>query len=201
MATTPLQSITTPDASSTNNVPSDLLAVATALESRTVMRFASTSARDAAITSPVEGMVAVTGTGSSLVAWLRVGSTWVAFPAESTADVATFGTGWSATDAAGHKPRVRSIGDLVLLTGAVTRTGSGAASNLLTIPAGFVPVSTATRFVGTSAVSGGSGGTSGVAPLAMASGVLSIIAGAGYGSTVALGTSAIVPVTSMWWRD
>lgn len=60
MATTPtpITGVPIPTATSTDQVPADLLTAFTAAEKQFVMRFASAAARDAAIPSPVKGMTA-----------------------------------------------------------------------------------------------------------------------------------------------
>lgn len=58
MATTTQNALPTPELSEAANVPLDMQELATQLDSRLVPRFASAAARDAAITSPVEGQLA-----------------------------------------------------------------------------------------------------------------------------------------------
>lgn len=112
----------------------------------------------------------------------------------------TIGANWAQTDSTGHRPRIRRIGNLVMMTGAVTRQNfSGAVNALLIVPAGFRPSVSGTMFIGTSSFSAG-GGTSGVAPLSMNTGTGSVALVTGYG-TGSIGATSIVPVTSMWWVD
>lgn len=57
MATTsPLQNVPLPQATDPDNVPADLSNAVNSLESRCMMRFASSAARAAAVTSPIAGM-------------------------------------------------------------------------------------------------------------------------------------------------
>lgn len=78
MGTTTLQGFTIPDLSGAPNGPSNFATFGNFIEKYTVMRFATVIARDAAITSPEEGMVCyVTGTdryyGYSGSAWVVIG--------------------------------------------------------------------------------------------------------------------------------
>lgn len=78
MGTTTLQGFTIPDLSGAPNGPSNFATFGNFVEKYTVMRFATVIARDAAITSPEEGMVCcVTGTdryyGYSGSAWVVIG--------------------------------------------------------------------------------------------------------------------------------
>lgn len=57
--TTPLQGIPLPEPTDADNVPADLAAILDVVEGRLVMRFASEAARDAAITAPESGMIAM----------------------------------------------------------------------------------------------------------------------------------------------
>lgn len=72
---------------------------------------------------------------------------------EASQAISTFGTGWGATS--GHTPTVHREGNRVHLVGAVTLSSGGQYSNILTIPVGFRPLSTATTFIGTNVTSGG----------------------------------------------
>ena len=57
MPTTPINGLPSPDSTSPNNPPAHFDALNAQLDSRLVARFATTTARDAAITSPINGMV------------------------------------------------------------------------------------------------------------------------------------------------
>lgn len=76
MATEPIQALPYPSPSDAPDGPNQIKALADAVVTRTVMRFASTSARDVAVTSPVEGMIAVTGTGATLQTWQYRSAAW-----------------------------------------------------------------------------------------------------------------------------
>jgi hypothetical protein len=121
---------------------------------------------------------------------------WVK-PNHVLADIATFGTGYAPTDAAGHKPRVRRIGDQCFLYGALTTSSGFAYSNLLTLPAAFQPPTTATRFIGTNIAA--TGAYQALYELILAGGVVSISTAFLSGSIAAAGT--IVPVVGSWWMD
>lgn len=90
-ATEPIQGGPYPEPDDAPDGPNQMAALATWAAGRLVMRFASTTARDDAITSPVEGMVAVTGTGTSLRWWVYVSGAWrdVTIPGAWTARTPT----------------------------------------------------------------------------------------------------------------
>lgn len=110
---------------------------------------------------------------------------------ETTADIATFGTGWTAL-AGAHKPRVRKVGNLCQLFGGVLSSASATAS-ILTVPAAFQPPTTSTRFIGTVISSIASNAT-----LALSGGVVSIPAG--YGA-INVATVQNLPILGSWWMD
>jgi hypothetical protein len=72
--TTPIGAAPYPAGSSADNVPADLQALAVWASTRTTMRFADAAARDAAITSPVAGMIAWLDTPGSVT--VRTASAW-----------------------------------------------------------------------------------------------------------------------------
>lgn len=74
--TEPIQAGPYPEPSDPPDGPNQMAALAVWAAGRLVMRFASPAARDAAITSPVEGQEAFTGTGATSVKWRRVGTRW-----------------------------------------------------------------------------------------------------------------------------
>lgn len=95
---------------------------------RLVMRFASTTARDAAITTPVEGEVAVTGTGASLVTWqYRDG-------------------GWKVMRAGMYRIGAASMG---AASASVTATELTVATCTVTSPSGSIRLTLAVRLDGT----------------------------------------------------
>lgn len=76
-STEPIQAGPYPEPSDPPDGPNQMAAIVTWAATRSVMRFASVAARDAAITSPVEGMVAVTGTGPGQQEWRYVAGDWL----------------------------------------------------------------------------------------------------------------------------
>jgi len=125
---------------------------------------------------------------------------WRNFAGETTSNITSFGTGWGATNTQEHRPRVRRQGNQVVLFGSVSRSGtSGASSNILTLPPAFQPPSAGTRFVGSTTIQAGSGGTSGTLQLILVGGVLQIVSNYGSGS---IGSGAVIPlVGATWWMD
>lgn len=77
MANEPIQGLPYPLPSAVPDVPTDVKALADAVAGRLVMRFATTAARDAAITAPVSGMKAVIGSGAALTEYTHNGTSWV----------------------------------------------------------------------------------------------------------------------------
>lgn len=71
--TTALNGLPIPQATDPADIPTAFANLAAAVDSRLVMRFASTSARDAVITSPIAGMLAFVGNGYTYY----TGSAWV----------------------------------------------------------------------------------------------------------------------------
>lgn len=61
MATTPQGSLRYPTSGNSTNVPQDIQNLATDLDSRIVNRYATTTARGVAISSPINGQLAFTG--------------------------------------------------------------------------------------------------------------------------------------------
>lgn len=76
MATEPIQAGPYPAPTDAPDGPNQMSAIVTWAAGRTVMRFASTTARDAAIPTPTEGMEAFTGTGGTAVKWLYFDAAW-----------------------------------------------------------------------------------------------------------------------------
>jgi len=72
---TPLTSTPIPAYTAIPDVPADLTAALNNLEKYVITRWATTTARDTAITSPVEGMFAYTNDTDTL--WKHNGTTWV----------------------------------------------------------------------------------------------------------------------------
>lgn len=122
------------------------------------------------------------------------GTIWQPVGVESSADVATFGAGWTATNTAAHKPRLRRVGNQVFLYGAVTAGAGVTITNVLTVPAEFQPPGTGTRFIGVGISSAGSG-----FQFALTAGVVSIPSG--YYTSSALAAPNVVPLNGTWWMD
>lgn len=74
MPSTPLQALPYPALSDAPNGPTAVQNLATALEPKLVMTFATTAARDAAITAPTAGMLVWTTTPASY--WYYTGAAW-----------------------------------------------------------------------------------------------------------------------------
>lgn len=120
------------------------------------------------------------------------GTVWKRMSGEETsADIATFSTGYTALTGA-HKPRVRKIGNLVQLFGAVTSSASSTA-NILTVPAAFQPPTAGTRFIGANIASTGTN-----VMLALQTGIVQVPAGYG---TINVTTAQTIPVMGTWWMD
>jgi len=102
---------------------------------RSNMRFASTTARDATIPSPVEGMECVTGTGAAMIKWLYFNAAWRLLSALNDTGwiTATLLTGWTAV--AGNLPVYRRMNGITYMAGTATSTGASAAA--FTLPVGF----------------------------------------------------------------
>lgn len=76
--TTPRQALPVPTGSDQPDIPGNLLALANAIEKRLVAVHATTAARDAATTSPQDGMFAyITATG---VLYVYHSGAWTQFP-------------------------------------------------------------------------------------------------------------------------
>lgn len=140
MANEPIQGLPYPDLTGVPpNVPADIKALADAVAPRSVMRFASIAARDAALPAPVDGMVCFVAADNGYYA--RVGGEWVVFWSD---------TGWVDVPL---RPgftnnvtlQVRSVGEHVYCKGRVA--GSFTTGNVIIgdIPAGFRPVGTVHR--------------------------------------------------------
>jgi hypothetical protein len=78
VAATPIAALPYPALTDTPNGPAQILSLASAIDGQVVPRFATTGARDAAITAPVAGMVCWTTTPP--MHWYYSGSVWVQAP-------------------------------------------------------------------------------------------------------------------------
>ena len=144
----------------------------------------STAERDALV--PFEGMTIVRTDLKGIIEVYTNGK-WTG--SGSTA-ITTFGNGWVPVTSNAHTPRLYRSGGIVFLVGAIQLTSGGLIGHLLTVPAEFRPVSTATMFVGSNVSSAGVG-----YELAISAGLLSIPAGY-YPTSFANGD--VVPVTCSW---
>lgn len=107
---------------------------------------------------------------------------------------ATLASGWVVVAGNQHSPRIRRVGNMCFLVGAIQRDGTaGAATNLLTVPAAVRPTAAGTRMIGAAALS-----TGGVAELLLTTGTISIAAGYGTG---AIASGTVVPLHCMWVID
>lgn len=130
MANEPIQGLPYPDLTGVPpNVPADIKALADAVAPRSVMRFASIAARDAALPAPVDGMVCYIAADNGY--YVRAGGQWVVLWSD---------TGWvalatSSGDSTGLA--VRRIGSQVHLQGEVWGVTAGA--TLFTLASQFRP--------------------------------------------------------------
>lgn len=76
MATTPQGSLRYPTSGNSTNVPQDIQNLATDLDSKILNRYTTTTARDAAITSPASGQMAI----AAEKPYLRVSGAWRGLP-------------------------------------------------------------------------------------------------------------------------
>lgn len=159
--------------------------------------FASTAARDAAITSPQEGQFAFTKDTNGL--WYYDGAAWVASGATGDIEGVTAGVGISGGGTSGTVTVTNSMataittnGDLIYGTGSgtFTRRGIGSTGDVLTV-AGGVPT--------WAAASGGSF-TTGVQNIASQQATTSTsytdLSTAGPAVTITTGTKALVSIVS-----
>lgn len=141
MANEPIQGLPYPELTGVPpNVPEHIKALADAVAPRTVMRFASLAARDAALPTPVDGMVCYVAADNGYYA--RVGGQWRRVLSDTDWQPLTLQNGWAT--ASGLTPRVRLLDGLVHLTGRVTGGTAGAVAML---PAGMWPDQTMTPAV------------------------------------------------------
>jgi hypothetical protein len=123
------------------------------------------------------------------------GSTWIVFDArEQSTSISSFSTGWSATNAAEHQPRVLRTGSMVIVMGACDFTTT-AGKNICTVGTEFRPPSNGTRFIGTVTTS-----TNVTGSLVMTSGVIGFPS-SGYGNLPVGGTAGTCPLVGFWSLD
>lgn len=80
--------------------------------------------------------------------WISVDTT------QSSADISTYGPGWTAL-AGNHKPRLVRSGGMIHLIGGVTQGTTASVTNILTVPAAYLPASSNSMFVGSGVTSKG----------------------------------------------
>ncbi|MCZ4117887.1 hypothetical protein [Streptomyces sp. H39-S7] len=150
MYLTPLCQLPYPAPSDAADIPAHLQSLATALDSRTVLRFTDAADRTAKVTAPQAGMVAWLTTPGLLTVYN--GSGWVSVhePADSGWQTLTPGTGFVAgvNGLAGYPAlQYRKIDNRVHLRGWISPATAGTviarASTLLTLPAGARPATIA----------------------------------------------------------
>lgn len=130
MGATPLSGIEIPDLSDAANAPSFMATFGAAIEKYTIMRFTTTAARDAAITSPEEGMVAWCTTPDRV--YMYTGSAWVLLAWSAT----TSRPGVILTDAAQSIANA-TVSDITWGTEVSDVDGwTSGASATLTVPSG-----------------------------------------------------------------
>lgn len=179
MANEPVQGLPYPDLTGVPpNVPADIKALADAVAPRTVMRFASIAARDAALPAPVDGMVCFVAADSGY--YVRVDGEW---------RVLWQDTGWvGVTPAAGLSPlltgaAVRRIGRVVYYRGGLSGVSLSTSGTVVgTVAAEFRPVTSVDGSV--SAVGLGSGAVA--RATVSSSGAITIIAPTNQTSSVYL---------------
>lgn len=135
MANEPIQGLPYPELTGVPpNVPEHIKALADAVAPRTVMRFASLAARDAALPSPVDGMVCYVAADNGY--YVRVDGQWrVLWAPEHSASVAT---------SVGSGSVVCTLRNgWVCLTISISSAGlaSGGTTTVANVPAPFRPAS------------------------------------------------------------
>lgn len=134
-ATEPIQGLPYPEPTDAPDGPNQIKAVVDAVASKLNTAFASTTARDAAIPTPTEGMEAFTGTGATAVKWLYRSGAWqditvrppTAYTPVLTASGGGFAMGTTGAVASGRYVQVGKQVTvwlkLILGTGATAGTG------------------------------------------------------------------------------
>lgn len=133
MPTTPIQALPYPSGSDAPAGPAQLKALAEAIETRTVMRFASTAARDAALPvgSRIAGMQAFVDADQTLYVWSTTGTaSWRPTWSPGTAVPVAMAAGQTGT------AQYQLIGPLVVVTWSSTTSiaSPGAALPVFTLP-------------------------------------------------------------------
>lgn len=140
--------------------------------------------------TPYAGMIVARLDLPGVPTMTYTGTVWSLEPA---VNITTFGTGWAATNAGTHQPRIRAIGNQVFMYGAVTASSGASVGNILTVPAAYQPPSASTRFIGMVATSNGQTGE-----LALSAGVVTNVSGYG---TLSGTPGMTVPMVASWWMD
>jgi hypothetical protein len=121
LPTTPIGSAPYPAPTGADAVPADLMALANWASTRVVMHFADAAARDAALTSPTQGMLCWLDTPGSLT--VRTASAWKTVYAPLAFSDIALNNGFSLY---GTTPQASvDGGNFVVLKGGVTKTASG----------------------------------------------------------------------------
>ncbi len=136
MANEPIQGGPYPEPIDPPDGPGQMSAIVGWAAGRSVMRFASIAARDAALPAPVDGMVCFVAADSGY--YVRVDGEW---------RVLWQDTGWVAITVAGGftagvgaaAPQVRRIGREVKFMGSITGPLTTTTTTIGTVPAGFRP--------------------------------------------------------------
>lgn len=195
-ATEPVQGGPYPLPADPPDGPNQMAAIVTWAAGRTVMRFATTAARDAALPTPTAGQLAyITGTG---VLQFYSGSTWVAVAGTGAWQSPTIASGWSAVHAT-RPVQYRVVDGWCEMSGVLLRSaGIGAASNTLLL-SGMPAVSTSGSEypmipVGMSQL--------GTGPVAGATGMVNIRADGALrvASTAAISSNAVVTLDGARYR-
>ena len=98
MATEPIQALPYPEPSDAPDGPNQIKALVDAVAPLLNLEYADTTARDAAVTSPVEGMRCATGSGATMVWWRYHNGAWRGWrPATSTLVTSPVAIGTSYT--------------------------------------------------------------------------------------------------------
>jgi hypothetical protein len=140
--TTTVNALPYPAADDAPNGPSQIGALAQALDNKLVPRFTNATARNAAIPSPVNGQMAWT-TGDKRL-WVYDGSAWVYVGGAPPAMIPFPGlAGWNVVGVGSYSlPKIYKDGSgLVRGQGVVQRTGGGGTNMTMgTLPVGYRPL-------------------------------------------------------------
>lgn len=177
----------------------DMKGIADSLEGRIIVPVANTTARAAlvaavtpSVTEPlyVERQDAPAG---QQVEYTTDGTNWITLAGQMNGTPITFSSGWASAAGTENSVRLRLNGRQVFVYGSAQRqaSGTGAGSNILTLPPAFAPPSVGTRILGPTLTSAGNASN-----LYIANGTLGLVYGI---TTVAVGV--VVPIVGSWWLD